>query len=606
MKIDKFKRKKRGSVLLLTFFILILLALLGTGFLFLIPVEMRNAQNDRNVVQSGYGADAGVRLAMNELQIGTPPANITTAPQYMGGGWQFKIDSVEALGNEEFKVTTSGILRGKTKRRAVAIIDDGSGEYAISFNSDAVDHTQNINNNGAWPISVPITGDVFVQGTWFVNNNGLNMSVPNADPPFKGTVFQSDPSGTALKGEKYVGTAPADASQYSTLYTNGMDAVQPFNTASLAAQDLFIQDTVRDNILGAVFGVDAASAVSTRSSASIVPGVNVPMNGANMAGGVYIEPASGSDFNIEFSVDANGNGVTLVTNGTKQYRMTFITEGGSYGGSTVLDTDDRLYVEELSGGGTTTTTGGGNGNGNGSGGNGSTTGGGSGGSGKGGGKNSSTGGTTTGTTTGGTTTTTGGGTTTTTGGGSSAGVFYNGDFSDGNVVYVNGSIASIQGTHKGNHTFAANDGITITGELLKSDTPRGEQPGPTSSDALGLVACVEAGNSSPGMSINMQGAVPSDNEYFVYAYVTALSKTDNNAKMFSQNQHPDLPNGTTLSLIGSMAWAPTTAGQINTAMRFIETWDEVILDKARPVWFPGKNSFVPRIRAYVDIPVAEY
>ena len=102
----------------------------------------------------------------------------------------------------------------------------------------------------------------------------------------------------------------------------------------------------------------------------------------------------------------------------------------------------------------------------------------------------------------------------------------------------------------------------------------------------------------------MAGAIPSDNEYFVYAYVTALSQTDGNAKLFSNNQHPDLPDGTTLSLIGSVAWAPTTPGHINTAMNFVETWNEIVLDPTRPIGFPGSDQFVPRIRSYVDLPVA--
>ena len=183
--------------------------------------------------------------------------------------------------------------------------------------------------------------------------------------------------------------------------------------------------------------------------------------------------------------------------------------------------------------------------------------------------------------------------------------FYNGDFKDGNVIYVDGDINEISGTHKGNHTIAAKGAITITGEILKSDTPRGQEPDATSKDALGLVACVDAGNSSPGMSIDMLGNPPADNEYFVYAYVTAMSKTDGNSKMFSNNQHPNLPNGTTLSLIGSFVYAPTTPGQINTTMRFVETWKQVILDNSRPIAFPGKSSFVPRLRSYVDIPVGE-
>ena len=84
-----------------------------------------------------------------------------------------------------------------------------------------------------------------------------------------------------------------------------------------------------------------------------------------------------------------------------------------------------------------------------------------------------------------------------------------------------------------------------------------------------------------------------------------MSKTDGNSKMFSNNQHPDLPNGTTLSLIGSFVYAPTTPGQINTTMRFVETWKQVILDNSRPIAFPGKSSFVPRLRSYVDIPVGD-
>lgn len=59
--------------------------------------------------------------------------------------------------------------------------------------------------------------------------------------------------------------------------------------------------------------------------------------------------------------------------------------------------------------------------------------------------------------------------------------------------------------------------------------------------------------------------------------------------MFSQSQHPDLPPGTTLTLLGSVVWAPTTAGQSNTAMDFVSTWKEVILDSHLPVGLPGGN-----------------
>ncbi|HIB69334.1 MAG TPA: hypothetical protein EYO33_30690, partial [Phycisphaerales bacterium] len=86
---------------------------------------MRNAKKDRAIVQSGYGADAALRYVMNELQTGTAINQISRDPVDMGGGWQYKVDDIVALGTEEFRVSTSGLLRGKVKRKAVAIIDDG-------------------------------------------------------------------------------------------------------------------------------------------------------------------------------------------------------------------------------------------------------------------------------------------------------------------------------------------------------------------------------------------------------------------------------------------------------------------------------------------------
>jgi hypothetical protein len=88
--------------------------------------------------------------------------------------------------------------------------------------------------------------------------------------------------------------------------------------------------------------------------------------------------------------------------------------------------------------------------------------------------------------------------------------------------------------------------------------------------------------------------------------VTAVSKTDGNAKVFSNNQHPDLPNGKSLSLIGSLVYAPTTPGHINTSMNFIEQWNKVVLDNNVPFGFPVRDRFVPQLRSYVDLPSAEY
>ena len=177
---------------------------------------------------------------------------------------------------------------------------------------------------------------------------------------------------------------------------------------------------------------------------------------------------------------------------------------------------------------------------------------------------------------------------------------YQCDLKRGYVLYVDGEVTGIEGTYLGNQSVAAARAITITGELLKSDTPRGQEPD-KSTDALGLLACVNGGSNDPGMSVDMQ-SVPNDNHYYLYAYLTSLSHNDQAAKMFSRSQHPELPSGTTLTLFGALAWAPTTAGQINTSIDFVSTWDEIVLDTLRPPGFPAVGKYIPRVRSYVDVP----
>lgn len=609
--------KRRGSVLLLTLFLLILLAMLGTGFMVLLPVEMRSAHKDRAAVMTSYGADGALQVVMNDLRAKVPPEDISRASVDMGGGWSFQVENVEALAEEQFRVTTVGLLRGKVLRRAVAIIDDGSQESALYYGGDSNGGPQTINQNGAWPTTVPIIGDVYVNGTWYVDN-----SVTPNTPPFQGSIHQTEPlepgAGVGARGEKYTGSVPTTAADYGALYTQGMDAIQ--RTGSVPASDRLTTTQVNNSLLMAVFGLSDPSEIAAARSSYSGAGVQVPSSGASMAGGIYINPNGSTDFSIVFSVDANGNGVTTVSNGSSVTTITSVTEGGSYAGTNISSSDDRLVVSTGGGvapGGPTTgsATGGGNGNGNGGGGSGTTTGGG--GSGKGSGKGSGGGTSGTGGTSGSTTGGSGSGTAgATSGGGSSAATVYNADLSEGFPIYVNGDVVSVKGNYKGNMTVASTGDMTITGELLKDGWAAGDLPGdldgdaendPTNKNSLGLVACVAAANNSKGMSLDLTGAtVPASGEFYVYAYLTSLSANDNVAKMLSNPQHPDLPNGTKFSLIGSMYWAPTTPGQINTATRFLgEYARQLVLDPQRPPFFPGPNSFIPRVRSYVDIPVGE-
>lgn len=517
-----------GSVTLLTLFILTFLALLGTGFLALIPVEMRNAKHDRAAVQAGYGADAALLRVMDQLAEEVPwQAIALNSPEPLSGGWQFQVEKIEPMEEGVFRVTTSGLLDNKVRRRAVAVIDNGVGEFALRFTTNSTSGTQSINSEGAWPVNVPVSGDIFIQGTWYLDNTGFDLSSTTAERPFKGVIFQTDPSGEALRGEQYVATAPSSAAEYAALYDYGMQAVQTLKASKITDDQLFLRAEVRDDLLGLVFATDNSGQI--RQARNQVSGrIHVTdKNGDGLLDGGLLIPG---DADLKFSYDpTSGVGTTEITDASGV--MVVETEKNVFPNS--VDHPDRLTVTV----GTSVQT-------------------------------------------------------------------YQCHLTKGFVTYVDGEIRSVEGTFLGNQTVAAARGITITNELLKSDTPRGSKPDGSSTDALGLIACVDGGSNDPGMSIDMQ-SVPSDREYFVYAYLTALSHNDVSAKMFSQSQHPALPLGTTLTLIGSMTWAPTTAGQINTAMDFISSWDEVVLDSFRPLGFPDSSYYIPRIRSYVDLPVGQ-
>ena len=88
--------RQRGSILMLTFFILTFLSLLGTGFMYLLPVEMRNAHQDRALVQAGFGADAALRTVMDDLYHDVSWRDIQTGvPVTLSGGWKYQVDKIE-------------------------------------------------------------------------------------------------------------------------------------------------------------------------------------------------------------------------------------------------------------------------------------------------------------------------------------------------------------------------------------------------------------------------------------------------------------------------------------------------------------------------------
>lgn len=533
-------RKSRGSVLLLTFFLLIILAILGTGFVALLPVELRSAQRDRSVVQSTYGADAAVLSVMNDLYAGVKADQIVVGTQTtMANGWTYSVEEVEKMGLELFRVTTSSSLHGKVQRRAVAIIDDGSGTEAVKNTANVVDG----DSVGAWPATVPIKGDILWMGTWNVDNAGYNMN--NAgNPPFQGTIFQTKQNGSALRQESYTSGNPT-AAQYPNLYSSGMAAIQP--SYQLSEDDLLNSTDSQKDMLGYVFGTTDGNAALAAASAVPASSVKVTKSGTAMTGGIYINDDNGNvnsngpsankrRFKVEFTAPSAGIGRMMVTrdDGAMSVEIVTIEAGaplpmGIAGAST--STQDRIFVKS----GATTE-------------------------------------------------------------------LLTTDIDAGHVVYIDGEITGMKGTFRGNRTIASTGDVAISGELLKADTPRGQEPTSASKDTLGIVGTVKAPNNSVGTNIKIpNGSVPTDNTYYLYCYLTGLDGNDTNNKLFKESS---IPNGTKVHLMGSLQFAPSNGGLMGHTMGFVKgAFKQVTVDPLRPFGFPGAGRFVPRLRAYVDIPV---
>jgi hypothetical protein len=542
----------------LTFFLLILLATLGTGFLGLLPVEMRSAQRDRAVVQSAYGADAAMLSVMNDLYASVADYDeiALNVEVPMANGWSYAVESVEQIAPEEFRVTTRGSLRGVVQRRAVALIDDGSATEAVKNVASTIDGEA----VGAWPATVPIKGDILWMGTWTVNNGSpFNMNAAG-NPPFQGTIYQTQQDGNALMKESYTSGNPTVA-QYPNLYTKGMAAIQP--APEMAEEELLNSTASQEMLLREV--LELAEGANIQQAVDAV-GARIPAKvaktGTALTGGIFINDANGNpngggsaaknqrEFTVRFTAPSPGVGVTTYTRGDGT--VTTITTikagtalpGGIAGPST--SAVDRIAIR--------------------------------------------------------------------TSGGPSTGQSANQhitelldtDINAGHVVYVDGEIISMQGTFRGNRTIGVRGDTTIDGELLKSDTVRGQEPAANSKDALGIVGTIKASNNSVGTNINITNSTfptPPDNIYYIYAYLTGLDGNDTNNKLFKQSS---IPSGTKVHLIGSLQFAPSNGGLMGQTMDFVEgAFAQVTVDPLRPYGFPGANRFIPRLRAYVDIPVVD-
>lgn len=584
MKIHQ-RKKRRGSILLLVLFLLIILAMMGSAFSILLPVEMQNAKRDRANIQTAYAADAGVLWVMEQLdtvdEVREGPDGwkaLEGHSEVFDREWEWRIASIDRLnGTEAYRVVSEGIrVRGSKRdvlRRAVAIIDNGLTSEEAAFLTTTAQlgsgsSPMGSNPNTYWPGNVPINGDVIVIGTWSVNDNLIDF---NNGPTFKGTIFQTDNSGSGMLGENYLGsnlTLP----QYSQAYTNGQNAVQTVDVNDLSENVFLGNSDARGRMQEVLFASEDTSTVDTmHTTTGNNVGIHIPLNADGVPnGGIVVNDGggNGANHNIVFS-ESNGNSIMTYSGGNAMssintinantpsalnnvsttstgntFKVIHVYDGTSYGSTG----EDRLVIVS-----------------------------------------------------------------------SNNTVLYNqpADFSAGTVVYNHGEM-TVEGTFTGKKTVAASLGVTVSGELLKAGLERGKSSQEMMADQnvdqdtkdlisnslLGLVANVDAQNSSHGFRFVLDQSdddPANDNQIYLHASMMGLSKTDVNTKMFGNNVQHIVPNNFKIHTYGQIASGPTNSGQFKKELEAIAAHFGSITMDELPIGFPSKgDGFRSNLRAYVD------
>lgn len=307
--LSKRSRKSRGSVLMLSIFLLIALFITASAFLNLIPLESRAAQRSERIAMSSLACDSGVTESLSWLRNqlappdGTPSREPMAASVYpseasrtrnVGGGWAYQW-RLEA-DNETFPYGSNPIrgytiivrsyFNGKVQREARAqVIQDSLSKYAALYNMWPEDLVQGVRST-----TVPAGGPVHTNGTmrlWI--QEGAAFWGSAGKPPYShgltahGTLagsqdgfgyFQGNYNGTDATKVPYNAGGPI-ASRYNRMSADGREGMK-------AGADKIPLPTNTFSLRDAAWGFNASTAVPTTA------GVYLNETGGSV-NGVYIK-----------------------------------------------------------------------------------------------------------------------------------------------------------------------------------------------------------------------------------------------------------------------------------------------------------------------------
>lgn len=329
---------RRGSVLVLAVFFMIVTSFIAYAFLVLIPGEMVGARRYHRDTQASQVANAGVQDALLWMEArvadGLPPTGEFTHDMLPGWTYEVTVTGPTAAGElEVYQVTSQAREGDELRRRAVAYVQrEGFGDYVRLEDRHAP-------NLGLIVNRTLVDGPYHSNQDWFLLETNSAFYSNGGPPIFQGTYSQS----TFRTGWD----APADGDGFGYRQDAMTAGIFPFPDEA-RYQRIFSQgrEGLKVNADRIELPVLSPHPVRARAwtspSAPTSPGVHL-----DPAGGVLI---NGNVVSLRLSVDGSNNGVMTIQTGTVTTRVTTVTDGPvtSTAGTTV--SPPSTLVERVPGG----------------------------------------------------------------------------------------------------------------------------------------------------------------------------------------------------------------------------------------------------------------
>jgi hypothetical protein len=347
---------KRGSILVMSIFFMLILFITASAFLVLLPVENRAALRSEQIAQGGLVADAGINDSLAWLREQLDPKDGSASREPMaagvypsqadrtvnlGDGWTYRwslTPDAETFPNgsnsiRAYSITSKAFRNGIIFRQAQAeVIQDSLSEYAALYDYWPSNLVQPVRSTSA-----PAGGPVHVNDVlnlWIPEGNGLWSS--SGDPKYSHGLTASDSSGSSQDGFNY----------YQGNWHGSNSSKRPYNSSGpIESRYSRMVEGGRDNMVSGANDIDLPENTFELRDAAWGFGAGAPPSTT----GVHINEVAGATQGIYIEGDVEE--MQLGSGGTESSGSDTIAYGNNSwvkieqpGGATNSITDGENYT----------------------------------------------------------------------------------------------------------------------------------------------------------------------------------------------------------------------------------------------------------------------